>query len=282
MNMILSLKIEKGFFYFLMAIFGMVFFIAAPGVINYLQLHWQVLSPIVCLNFMLIGFFLTIYFSNKKAPEDIDKQKITPYDYIEVHKRELLELLWHIYDEQIEDIKTLYNDSVKITREIGSFFVNFTKMLRNDSLILKDERSCRIQEEEVREKRISLTNEYIRRFMEAKGSSSQDIQIVCAVSETYIETGLLLMDKNLHISYNEKLRNGELYQFAVNIKNFNKKDDLDIEAYLLTIFSEWFKGKNKKNIAKNYGKKSALPKDSLATREGLMADLERLRKGVVK
>lgn len=281
MNATLSLKTEKGFFYFLMAFFGLVFIIAAPGVFNYFQLHWQVLSPIVCLDVMLISFFLIIYFNNKKAPEDIDKQKIIPYDYIEAHKRELLELLWHICEEQIEDIKTLYNDSVKITREIGSFFVRISKLVRNDSLILKEERRYLIQKEEDDEKRISLTIEYIRLSLESAGSSAEDVQIVCAVSETFIETGQLLFGKDLHITKNEKLRNAELYQFAENIKNFNKKDDLDIEAYLLTIFSEWFKGKNKKNIAKNYGKKNALPKDSIATREGLMADLERLRKGVV-
>lgn len=280
MNPTLNLKIENVIFYFMMPFASIFFIIIAPEVINFIQQNGRELFAFLILEVMVFCVVFIIYLKN--GLDNVNKQKITPYDYIEVHKRELLELLWHIYDEQIEDIKTLYNDSVKITREIGSFFVNFTKMLRNDSLILKDERSCRIQEEEVREKRISLTNEYIRRFMEARGSSAQDIQIVCAVSETYIETGLLLMDKNLHISYNEKLRNGELYQFAVNIKKFNKNGDLDIEAYLLTIFSEWFKGKDKKNIAKNYGKKSALPKDSLATREGLMADLERLRKGVVK
>ena len=45
------------------------------------------------------------------------------------------------------------------------------------------------------------------------------------------------------------------------------------DSFPKTAFSEWFSGK-KENIAKNY---SVLPKDSLVSKEGVEADLERLR-----
>ena len=48
------------------------------------------------------------------------------------------------------------------------------------------------------------------------------------------------------------------------------------DSFLQTAFSEWFSGK-KENIAKNY---SMLPKDSLVSKDGVEADLERLRKRI--
>ena len=53
----------------------------------------------------------------------------------------------------------------------------------------------------------------------------------------------------------------------------NEKENLDAELFLQTAFVEWFSGK-KENISKNY---NVLPKDSLVSKEGLEADLVRLR-----
>lgn len=61
-------------------------------------------------------------------------------------------------------------------------------------------------------------------------------------------------------------------------KGLSKKDSLDGDSFLQTAFCEWFSGK-KENIAKNY---SVLPKDSLVSKEGVEADLERLRKDLQK
>ena len=73
---------------------------------------------------------------------------------------------------------------------------------------------------------------------------------------------------------NKELRNAKLKQFVTNIIKYNGKDNLDGDSFLQTAFCEWFSGK-KENIAKNY---SVLPKDSLVSKEGVEADLERLRK----
>ena len=67
-------------------------------------------------------------------------------------------------------------------------------------------------------------------------------------------------------------------QFVYNIIRYNKKENLDVESFLLTTFGEWFSGK-KENIAKNY---SVLPKDSLVSKEGIEADLLNLRKCINK
>ena len=58
------------------------------------------------------------------------------------------------------------------------------------------------------------------------------------------------------------------------IKIEKRKDYLDGDSFLQTAFCEWFSCK-KENIAKNY---SVLPKDSLVSKDGVEADLERLRK----
>ena len=46
--------------------------------------------------------------------------------------------------------------------------------------------------------------------------------------------------------------------------------------FLMTYFCDWFTGK-RENILKNY---NVLPKDSLVSKDGLEADLERLRKEI--
>lgn len=102
----------------------------------------------------------------------------------------------------------------------------------------------------------------------------EDVEKVCDVVKLFIETGQVSTDKDLCIPLNKKLRNAEIKQFVYNIIRYNEKENLDAELFLQTAFGEWFSGK-KENISKNY---NVLPKDSLASKEGLEADLERLRK----
>lgn len=106
------------------------------------------------------------------------------------------------------------------------------------------------------------------------GTSVEDVEKVCDIVKLFIETGQVTANKDLYIPLNKKLRNAELKQFVTNIIRYNGKDYLDGDSFLQTAFCEWFSGK-KENIAKNY---SVLPKDSLVSKEGVEADLERLRK----
>ena len=273
MKTTLSFKIEKGIFYFMMLFSSMFFIIIAPGVINYVEIHRHVLSPFVGLGLMLIGFFLIIYFRNKKAPEDIDKQKITPYDYIEDRKQELLELFWHIFDEQIEDIKTLYNDSLKITREIGSFFVNFSKLLRNDSLILKKERRCKLQKEKEDEESLTLSNEYHHLLFSKVGTPIEVEQIIWAHLVNFIKYRTVPTDKDLHIPYNKNLRNIELTNYIKDIVEMNHLEHLNYELFLKTVFYKWFSG-DMTNIASNANRRV---KNPLVKNEGWEINLKRLR-----
>ena len=102
----------------------------------------------------------------------------------------------------------------------------------------------------------------------------KDIEKVCDVVKLFIETGLVAANKNLYIPLNKKLRNVELKIFVTNIIRYIEKDNLDGDSFLQTALCEWFSGK-KENIAKN---NSVLPKDSLVSKEGVKADLERLQK----
>lgn len=104
------------------------------------------------------------------------------------------------------------------------------------------------------------------------GTSVEDVEKVCDVVKLFIETGQVVANKDLYIPFNKKLRNTEVKQFVYNIIRFNGKENLDAESLLQTAFGEWFSGK-KENIAKNY---SVLPKDSLVSKEGVEADIERL------
>lgn len=102
----------------------------------------------------------------------------------------------------------------------------------------------------------------------------EDVEKVWQITKLFLESGHLVADKQFKIAHNKKLRNAELWQFAKNIVKYNKKENLDVESYLMIVFDEWFTG-NKENFAKNY---SVLPKDSLVSKEGVEADLEHLHK----
>lgn len=109
------------------------------------------------------------------------------------------------------------------------------------------------------------------------GSSVEDVEKVCDVVKLFVETGHVSANKDLLIPLNKKLRNAEVKQFVTNIMKYNQKEEnLDGDSFLQTAFGEWFSGK-KENISKNY---SVLPKDSLVSKDGVEADLERLRKRI--
>lgn len=110
------------------------------------------------------------------------------------------------------------------------------------------------------------------------GTSVEDVEKVCDVVKLFIETGQVAANKDLYIPFNKKLHNAEVKQFVYNIIRFNGKENLDAESLLQTDFDEWFSGK-KENVAKNY---LVLPKNSLVSKEGVDADLERLRKDIQK
>jgi len=129
------------------------------------------------------------------------------------------------------------------------------------------------QEAENRVQRLKYTEEYTMLVFSLAGTPVEDVEKVCDVVKLFIETGQVSANKDLCIPLNKKLRNAEVKQFVYNIIRYNEKENLDAESFLQTAFGEWFSGK-KENIAKNY---SMLPKDSLVSKDGVEADLERLR-----
>ena len=139
--------------------------------------------------------------------------------------------------------------------------------------LLKLEREIKRQEAENRVKRLKYTEELTMLVFSLAGTPVEDVEKVCDVVKLFIETGQVSVNKDLYIPLNKKLRNAELKQFVTNIIRYNKKDNLDGDSFLQTAFGEWFSGK-KENIAKNY---SVLSKDSLVSKDGVEADLEKLR-----
>lgn len=102
----------------------------------------------------------------------------------------------------------------------------------------------------------------------------EDVEKVWQVTKLFLESGHVIADKDSTIVLNKNLRNSELKQFALNIVKYNRKENLDVESYLMIVFGEWFTGK-KENITKKY---NVLPKDSLVYKDGIEVELERLRK----
>lgn len=269
----LSMKIEKGSFYFFKTFFGMVFVIAAPGLLNYCQLNWQVLSPFVSFLVMVICFFLIIFLNKKKTPEDIDKQKITPYDYIEIYRPKLIDLILQIWDDIIKDIKASYNDRTRYAQEICSAFKNYSTLLLNDSSILKDELRYRIQKEKEDEISISYSLEYARLLFGKVESPIEVVQNVCTHLLFFIKYRTVPTDKNLNIPYNKKLRNVELINFIQDIVEMNHLEHQNYELFLKAVFPEWFTG-DMTNIASNANRRV---KNPLVTNEGWEINLKRLR-----
>lgn len=156
------------------------------------------------------------------------------------------------------------------------------KSLTVDAIIEREERILKfneaIQQRELhqREERLKKTEEYTMLIFSLAKTPVEDVEKVSLVTKLFIESGHVVADKEFKITHNKKLRNAELWQFAKNIVKYNQKEKLDVESYLMIVFGEWFTG-SKENFAKNY---SVLPKDSLVSKDGVEADLERLRKEI--
>lgn len=120
------------------------------------------------------------------------------------------------------------------------------------------------------------TEKYTMLIFSLAKTPVEDVEKVWQVTKLFLESGHVLADKDSTIALNKNLRNAELKQYAINIVKYNRKENLDIESYLMTVFGEWFTGK-KENISKNY---NVLPKDSLVSKDGIAVELERLRKDI--
>ena len=117
------------------------------------------------------------------------------------------------------------------------------------------------------------TEKYTMLIFSLAKTPVEDVEKVWQITKLFLESGHVLADKDSTIAFNKNLRNSELKQFALNIVKYNRKENLDVESYLMTVFREWFTGK-KENISKNY---NVLPKDSLVSKDGVEVDLERLK-----
>ena len=159
-------------------------------------------------------------------------------------------------------------------QEINVLSANVSDVLERREHLLNLEAEIKRCQEDERKKRLAKTEEYTMLVFSLAGTPVEDVEKVCDIVKLFIETGQVAANKDLYIPLNKKLRNAELKQFVTNIIRYNGKENLDAESFLQTAFCEWFSG-TKENIAKNY---SVLPKDSLVSKEGVEADLERLRK----
>ena len=179
-----------------------------------------------------------------------------------------------LVDQQVVEIKrNLMLENEKRMREINILSANVSDVLERREYLLNLETEIKRCQEDERKKRLANTEEYTMLVFSLAGTSVEDVEKVCDVVKLFIGTGQVTANKDLYIPLNKKLRNAELKQFVTNIIRYNGKDYLDGDSFLQTAFCEWFSGK--KNIAKNY---SVLPKDSLVSKDGVEADLERLRK----
>ena len=180
-----------------------------------------------------------------------------------------------LVDQQVAEIKrNLMLENEKRMREISILSANVSDVLERREHLLNLEAEIKRCQEDKRKKRLAKTEEYTMLVFSLAGTSVEDVEKVCDIVKLFIKTGQVVANKDLYIPLNKKLRNAELKQFVTNIIRYNKKDNLDGDSFLQTAFGEWFSGK-KENIAKNY---SVLPKDSLVSKEGVEADLNRVQK----
>ena len=154
------------------------------------------------------------------------------------------------------------------------------KSLTVDAIIERQDRidklnkAIQLREQQEREERMKKTEEYTMLIFSLAKTPVEDVEKVWQITKLFLESGHVLADKDSTILLNKNLRNSELKQFALNIVKYNRKENLDVESYLMTVFGDWFTGK-KENISKNY---NVLPKDSLVSKNGVEEDLELLRK----
>ena len=215
---------------------------------------------------------------NKKLEAILDAIKQFPQadtdSIISTLKERLPEVVQDLVTQQVElEKKRLAQENEKRLNEINAMRADVASIYARHDYLLKLEQEIKRKEAENRAQRLKYTEEYTMLVFSLAGTSVEDVEKVCDIVKLFIETGQVSTDKDLCIPLNKKLRNAEIKQFVYNIIRYNEKENLDAELFLQTAFSEWFSGK-KENISKNY---NVLPKDSLVSKEGVEADLERLR-----
>ena len=192
-------------------------------------------------------------------------------------KERLPEVVQELVDKQVAEIRrNLEKEYEERMREIRFLSAGISDVIDRRNYCLDIEKKIKEHQEEERKNRLALTLEYTTLVFSLAGSSVEDVEKVCDIVKLFVETGHVSANKDLLIPLNKKLRNAEVKQFVYNIIRYNGKENLDAESFLQTAFGEWFSGK-KENIAKNY---SVLPKDSIVSKDGVEADLERLRKRI--
>ena len=217
---------------------------------------------------------------NKDLEAIFDAVKQTPQadtdSIVSTLRERLPEVVQDLVTQQVElEKKRLAQENEKRLNEINAMSTDVSGVIERRDYLLKLEREIKRQEAENQAQRLKYTEEYTMLVFSLAGTPVEDGEKVCDVVKLFIETGQVSANKDLCIPLNKKLRNAELKQFVTNIIiRYNKKDNLDGDSFLQTAFGEWFSGK-KENIAKNY---SMLPKDSLVSKDGVEADLERLHK----
>lgn len=216
---------------------------------------------------------------NKDLEAILDAVKQTPQadtdSIVSTLRERLPEVVQDLVTKQVElEKKRLAQENEKRLNEINAMSTDVSGVIERRDYLLKLEREIKRQEAENRVQRLKYTEEYTMLVFSLAGTPVEDVEKVCDVVKLFIETGQVSANKDLCIPLNKKLRNAEVKQFVYNIIRYNGKENLDAESFLQTAFGEWFSGK-KENIAKNY---SVLPKDSLVSKDGVEADLGRLRK----
>ena len=186
----------------------------------------------------------------------------------------LPQVVQKLVDQRVIEIKrNMEKENEARIREINLLAADVSDVIDRRNYLIKLQNEIKLQQEENRKNRLALTLEYTQLVFSLAGMFVEDVEKVCDVVKLFIETGQVSTDKDLCIPLNKKLRNPEIKRFVNNIIRYNEKENLDTELFLQTAFGEWFSGK-KENISKNY---KVLPKDSLVSKEGLEADLVRLR-----
>lgn len=194
-------------------------------------------------------------------------------------KERLPDVVQSLVVQQVEVEKTrLAKEYEQRMNDVNVLSADVSSVMERRNYLLKLEKEVKQRQEEDRQKRLQLTDEYTSLVFSLVGTPVEDVEKVCDVVKLFVETGNVPVNKDLLIPLNKKLRNAELKQFIVNVLKFNDRAIFDAEAFLLTAFGERFSG-TKENIAKNY---NVLPKDSLVSKDGVEADLSVLRNKVGK
>lgn len=212
---------------------------------------------------------------NKYLEAIFDAVKQTPQadtdSIVSTLRGRLPEVMQDLVTQQVElEKKCLTQENEKRLNEINAMSSDVSGVIERRDYLLKLEREIKRQEAENRVQRLRYIKEYTMLIFSLTKTPVEDVEKVWQVTKLFLESGHVLADKDSTIALNKNLRNAELKQYAINIVKYNRKENLDVESYLMTVFGEWFTGK-KENISKNY---NVLPKDSLVSKDGVEEDLE--------